>query len=283
MSSSRPETPNLHKRRLLRSSGIHLIQQSPKVHYPVDENNLPLESHINIEKFARLSDSIEELEVNMTNLQHIHEVLSSKFNESFASFLYGLSITMWCVDFPGCPTKAVWERLVEKKAAQERARILQEKIAQAKEENEQLKLKLESISQKSSDDITARPRKSFILLTFRERPSRPFRQPAPVRKPEPQDDDETNSNNSSFVLNPAKSTSNNRLSRIPQPQNRKTDLHSTPNLNQPPRYMHGLYNRGQLEQRRPFKNNNLSAYGVNKTPTLRPARVSKLADRPPFR
>lgn len=48
--------------------------------------------------FAELSDSMADLEANFMHLQLMHESLS-RFNESFASFLYGLNMNAFCVDF----------------------------------------------------------------------------------------------------------------------------------------------------------------------------------------
>jgi hypothetical protein len=40
-----------------------------------------------------------DLEANFMHLQLMHESLS-RFSESFASFLYGLNMNAFCVDFP---------------------------------------------------------------------------------------------------------------------------------------------------------------------------------------
>lgn len=49
--------------------------------------------------FAELSDSVADLEANMMHFQLMHESLA-RFSESFASFLYGLNMNAFCVDFP---------------------------------------------------------------------------------------------------------------------------------------------------------------------------------------
>lgn len=49
--------------------------------------------------FAELSDAMVDLEANMMHFQLMHESLS-RFSESFASFLYGLNMNAFCVDFP---------------------------------------------------------------------------------------------------------------------------------------------------------------------------------------
>jgi DASH complex subunit DAM1 len=49
--------------------------------------------------FAELSDAMADLEANMMHFQLMHESLS-RFTESFASFLYGLNMNAFCVDFP---------------------------------------------------------------------------------------------------------------------------------------------------------------------------------------
>lgn len=40
-----------------------------------------------------------DLEANMMHFQLMHESLA-RFSESFASFLYGLNMNAFCVDFP---------------------------------------------------------------------------------------------------------------------------------------------------------------------------------------
>ena len=49
--------------------------------------------------FAELSDAMADLEANMMHFQLMHESLS-RFTESFASFVYGLNMNAFCVDFP---------------------------------------------------------------------------------------------------------------------------------------------------------------------------------------
>lgn len=87
---SRPSTP-------LRPSSRTSLRDSqtftPKSGTPA----FPLES---LEPgFAELSDSMADLEANFMHLQLMHESLS-RFNESFASFLYGMNMNAFCVDFP---------------------------------------------------------------------------------------------------------------------------------------------------------------------------------------
>lgn len=146
MSSSKVSTPNSQKksnrRHLYRSSVIQLFANSPKANYPIDSGNLPLNSPDNLEKFERLEESLEELKLNIQNLQKIHFAICNEFNESFASFLYGLLITMWCVDFPGCPTLKSWEKLQLQKKQEEKIFFLNQKLKKTKEENEFLKEKL---------------------------------------------------------------------------------------------------------------------------------------------
>jgi DASH complex subunit DAM1 len=50
-------------------------------------------------QFAELADSMADLEANFMHLQLMHESLA-RFSESFASFLYGLNMNAFCVDFP---------------------------------------------------------------------------------------------------------------------------------------------------------------------------------------
>ncbi|KIV96357.1 hypothetical protein PV10_00238 [Exophiala mesophila] len=53
-------------------------------------------------QFAELADSMADLEANLMHLQLMHESLS-RFSESFASFLYGLNMNAFVVDFPEAP------------------------------------------------------------------------------------------------------------------------------------------------------------------------------------
>lgn len=55
-------------------------------------------------QFAELADSMADLEANFMHLQLMHESLT-RFSESFASFLYGLNMNAFCVDFPEVWTK----------------------------------------------------------------------------------------------------------------------------------------------------------------------------------
>ncbi|PHH58836.1 hypothetical protein CDD81_4280 [Ophiocordyceps australis] len=52
--------------------------------------------------FAELSDAMADLEANMMHFQLMHQSLA-RFSESFASFLYGLNMNAFCVDFPEGP------------------------------------------------------------------------------------------------------------------------------------------------------------------------------------
>lgn len=50
-----------------------------------------------------------DLEANFMHLQLMHESLS-RFSESFASFLYGLNMNAFCVDFPEAPIAESFKR-----------------------------------------------------------------------------------------------------------------------------------------------------------------------------
>lgn len=88
--SSRPTTP-------LRPSSRTSLRDSQAFAAGGASSEFPLES---LEPaFAELSDSMADLEANFMHLQLMHESLS-RFNESFASFLYGMNMNAFCVDFP---------------------------------------------------------------------------------------------------------------------------------------------------------------------------------------
>ncbi|KUL92234.1 hypothetical protein ZTR_02686 [Talaromyces verruculosus] len=69
-------------------------------------------------QFAELADSMADLEANFMHLQLMHESLS-RFSESFASFLYGLNMNAFCVDFPEAPIPESFKRALEAKAQQD--------------------------------------------------------------------------------------------------------------------------------------------------------------------
>ncbi|KAI8274891.1 hypothetical protein K4K60_009120 [Colletotrichum sp. SAR11_57] len=59
--------------------------------------------------FAELSDAMADLEANMMHFQLMHESLA-RFSESFASFLYGLNMNAFCVDYPEGPITESFRR-----------------------------------------------------------------------------------------------------------------------------------------------------------------------------
>ncbi|KAL1891160.1 DASH complex subunit dam1 [Sporothrix stenoceras] len=59
--------------------------------------------------FAELSDAMADLEANMMHFQLMHESLA-RFSESFASFMYGLNMNAYCVDFPEGPVSESFRR-----------------------------------------------------------------------------------------------------------------------------------------------------------------------------
>ncbi|ABN64551.2 predicted protein [Scheffersomyces stipitis CBS 6054] len=314
-SSSRPVTPNMNSRRSSRrqsrrSSGAYLLSQSPKIHYPVDVNQMPLESAANTEKFERLSDSLEELDANMNNLSSIHDAISNQFNEPFASFLYGISMTMWCVDFPGCPTRQAWERLQKRNEIDKTIRELNTRVSQAKEENESLKKKLVEISKpeplKRPQLSQSQPKANLQQSQFQSssrayRGTRAPRVPSTLQRGRVNDEDSYASTEGSFVANPSTAgvnptanapsrLRNSRFSRIPQPAktaNRSTSPEITvtstkrttgPNLDQPPRYMRGLFDSSNTTKHTSSTTSSRSGAISKRQPGK-----STLAARPRFR
>ncbi|KAI5290326.1 DASH complex subunit dam1 [Ascosphaera acerosa] len=67
-------------------------------------------------QFAELADSIADLEANFMHLQLMHESLA-RFNENFASFLFGLNMNAFSVDFPEGPIPLSFEKARERQAA----------------------------------------------------------------------------------------------------------------------------------------------------------------------
>ncbi|EFQ97328.1 hypothetical protein MGYG_00368 [Nannizzia gypsea CBS 118893] len=75
-------------------------------------------------QFAELADAMADLEENFVHLQLMHESLS-RFNESFASFLYGLNMNAFCVDFPETPIPESFTRFKQREQAREKENELQ--------------------------------------------------------------------------------------------------------------------------------------------------------------
>ncbi|KAJ5679768.1 hypothetical protein N7462_008012 [Penicillium macrosclerotiorum] len=69
-------------------------------------------------QFAELADSMADLEANLMHLQLMHESLT-RFTESFASFLYGLNMNAFCVDFPEAPITDSFKRVKQAEATKE--------------------------------------------------------------------------------------------------------------------------------------------------------------------
>ncbi|KIN00980.1 hypothetical protein OIDMADRAFT_103683 [Oidiodendron maius Zn] len=99
---SRPTTP-------LRPSSRSSLRDSGKGSFG-GASDTPLEA---LEPaFAELSDSMADLEANFMHLQLMHESLA-RFSENFASFLYGLNMNAFCVDFPEAPIADSFKRARE--------------------------------------------------------------------------------------------------------------------------------------------------------------------------
>ncbi|KAJ5597361.1 hypothetical protein N7537_007445 [Penicillium hordei] len=69
-------------------------------------------------QFAELADSMADLEANFMHLQLMHESLT-RFSESFASFLYGLNMNAFCVDFPEAPIPDSFKKAKQDEEEQE--------------------------------------------------------------------------------------------------------------------------------------------------------------------
>lgn len=99
---SRPTTP------LRPSSRISLRESGKKTH----NTTSGVTPAILEPAFAELSDAMVDLEANFMHLQLLHESLA-RFNENFSSFLYGLHMNAFCVDFPEAPIPESFLRVPE--------------------------------------------------------------------------------------------------------------------------------------------------------------------------
>ncbi|KAI5968643.1 DAM1 [Candida margitis] len=270
MAPSRPTTPigerrQTNRRHSRRSSGIPLPAQSPH-HFPIDPDNLPMDCPEIENKFKDIADGLEDLDVNIRDLNHIHDAVSSQFNESFASFLYGLSITMWCVDLPKCPSRRAWQRLQMRKKKKEHIAELKRKIEEAERLNVELK---EKVAKETRPIRHSRPMSAQLpsLSSSSSSSSKRFR---------------TNNENIKPVTNFLKkpNVAFTQTSKIPQPVSgslrthvvQPTSSNRAPNLNQPPRYMRGLFNDGM----------DVTPAGQRSGAQTK-KRPQSLSQRPPFR
>ncbi|KAI0969064.1 DASH complex subunit Dam1-domain-containing protein [Xylaria arbuscula] len=113
-SRSRPTTP---LRPSSRSSFRESAQRSVDGHEPFPLNAFE-------PAFAELSDAVADLEANMMHFQLMHESLA-RFGESFASFLYGLNMNAFCVDFPEGPIAESYRRAKQSEEQPVRARSIE--------------------------------------------------------------------------------------------------------------------------------------------------------------
>ncbi|EWZ01540.1 DASH complex subunit DAM1 [Fusarium oxysporum f. sp. raphani 54005] len=97
--TSRPTTP-------LRPSSRSSFRESAR---GAGEHDAPFPLNAFEPAFAELSDAMADLEANMMHFQLMHESLA-RFSESFASFLYGLNMNAFCVDFPEGPVPESFRR-----------------------------------------------------------------------------------------------------------------------------------------------------------------------------
>ncbi|KAF4463571.1 DASH complex subunit DAM1 [Fusarium albosuccineum] len=97
--TSRPTTP-------LRPSSRSSFRDSAR---GAGESDAPFPLNAFEPAFAELSDAMADLEANMMHFQLMHESLA-RFSESFASFLYGLNMNAFCVDFPEGPVPESFRR-----------------------------------------------------------------------------------------------------------------------------------------------------------------------------
>lgn len=67
--------------------------------------------------FADLSDAFTNLDDNLKDIRDMQDYLAT-FNESFASFLYGLNMNAFCVDFPEAPSTESFRRAVARRTEQ---------------------------------------------------------------------------------------------------------------------------------------------------------------------
>lgn len=288
--SSRPHTPHRlseSRRKLHRSSGLHLIlPPSPNVHYSLDDDTPPLETDRNMERLASLADAFEQLKLHISDLSSIHFAINNKFNEPFAAFLYGLFITMFCNNFPGCPTYEQFESILKAHEAQTRIKELRSKINDAKLENQKLKQEL-ALARPSRVHPPPRSElfRSAQLLTRKRPPPKPMGArsamfPSPSKKKVAVAQDETTTTSDSFVTTPGSGGGRGESSGA---RNKASAF--GPNLDQPPRYMRGLFDKTSAAnaKRASQRDTEKRSQRAREIKDRRTNQQNRLRERPPFR
>ncbi|OWB59837.1 hypothetical protein B5S29_g702 [[Candida] boidinii] len=127
-----------------------------------------------------ISDNLESINNNISKLNSINDSLVN-FNESFGSFLFGLSVNAWCVNFEERPTSVTWEKKFKLNKLNSEINSLQDKISILEDEV----TKLENNSGRSSSgnavSSASRPGNSNKRLGFSV-PSSTSRVQKPVRR-----------------------------------------------------------------------------------------------------
>lgn len=229
-----------------RSSEAYLLPKSPKmVHYPHNGDRLPFEASDNMYRLEQLADGIDQLETTMGQLAMVHTLLNDHLNESIASLIHGLTISMWCVDYPGVPNKLQMTAMREHQKAVHETHELESQITVARKENQQLREKLQQLKQqKAGPRGQRRPRALGQSNRVPPVVERLTRMPPPTRKPVliKQSSAPVPATDSIKLRTLKERNTPNNRSRIPKPSlNKGRELGSKPNLNQPPRYLKGLF------------------------------------------
>lgn len=126
--------------------------------------------------FAELSDAMADLEANMMHFQIMHESLA-RFSESFASFMYGLNMNAFCVDFPevwasrgsrsggfaGLGLTQYWFRVPYPSLSREQSSRKSDNMAVSRPRNREFRVRL------TLDDLSQNPLDSPRKLSWKAR------------------------------------------------------------------------------------------------------------------
>ncbi|KAJ0155284.1 DASH complex subunit DAM1 [Colletotrichum tanaceti] len=119
MRNSHPTTP-MRPTTPLRPSSRSSLRESARDSVHGGGESFPLNTFE--PAFAELSDAVADLEANMMHFQLMHESLA-RFSESFASFLYGLNMNAFCVDFQEGPVAESFRRAKQREESNVNAGI----------------------------------------------------------------------------------------------------------------------------------------------------------------
>ncbi|KAG7691464.1 hypothetical protein KL930_001180 [Ogataea haglerorum] len=205
----RPATPN-QNRRSMRSSNLIGTSTSPaskQQHYPLSspyrsqhnppslstpgslaqsdsteaaQDGAPASGESDLPFFDKARqfefiDHLDSIHMKLLKLNEIHESLTN-FNESFGSFLFGLNINAWCVNFEEAPIPKTWNQKQQLDEIQAKIDSLQAEVEKLERERKDRTTMPPPGPGKSAQTRQTPARRSYLRGSSRVAPSSTRRQ-----------------------------------------------------------------------------------------------------------